>query len=373
MGVQIYPRLESLPEPVIAFIGEVERRSFFYGIPWYLSLYATACPDGDEPRIYVAERTGRPVAALIARERWRAGTFRTHMLLSVSHIMYTSDYGPILDPEEGLAGLGEIIAAIATASPGFDVLRFDSMDPNSPGFETMVAGFHGHGFLVQRFKNFGNWYENVEGQTSDIYLTNRSSQTRYTIGRRVRSLARSGRGRYELVTGGPKLEQALADYERVAAQSWKDEEPWPDCVPSIVRMAAKAGTLRLGIYYIDGEPAAAQIWIVHGGRATIFRLGYAEKFGKLSVATALTWEIMRHVLDVDKPREIDFGRGDDDYKKKWLPRRREKWGMLVFNPSTAKGLISAAKNLIGHRVMMTLRQIGRTLRLLPRQDAAGNP
>ncbi|MFZ0695005.1 MAG: GNAT family N-acetyltransferase [Alphaproteobacteria bacterium] len=356
MSVQIYPSLESLPERVVAFVGEAERRSFFHGIPWYRALYATACPDGDEPRIYVAEREGRPIATLIARERWRAGTFRTHMLLSVSHIMYTWDYGPILDAGEGLAGLSEIVDAIAAASPAFDVLRFDSMDPYSPGFTAMVAGFRSQGFLVQPFKNFGNWFDNVEGQSSDAYLANRSSQTRYAIGRRIRSLARSGRGRYELVTGGPKLEQAVADYERVAVQSWKDEEPCPGCVPAVVHMAAKAGALRLGIYYIDNEPAAAQIWIVHGGRATIFRLSYAEKFGKLSVATALTWEIMRHVLDFDKPREIDFARGDDEYKKKWLPQRREKWGMLVFNPHTAKGLVIAAKNLIGHRVMMILRR-----------------
>ena len=357
MSVQIYPSLDSLPERVVAFVGEAERRSFFHGIPWYRALYATACPDGDAPRIYVAEDNGRPVAVLIARERWRAGTLRTHMLISVSHILYTWDYAPILDAGEGMAGLSEIIAAIATSSPAFDVLRFDSMDPHSPGFTAMVAGFRRHGFLVQPFKNFGNWYENVLGQTSEIYLANRSPQMRYAIGRRIRGLARSGRGRYELVTGGAKLDQAFADYERVAAQSWKkDKEPAPACVSAIVHAAAKAGALRLGIYYIDDEPAAAQIWIVQGGGATIFRLAYAEKFGKLSVATALTWEIMRHVLDVDKPREIDFARGDDEYKKKWLPRRREKWGMLVFNPNTAKGLVSAAKNLIGHRVMMTLRR-----------------
>ena len=365
MSVQIYPSLDSLPERVVEFLGEAERRSFFHGIPWYRALYATACPDGDAPRIYVAERNGRVVAALIARERWRAGTFRTHMLLSVSHIMYTSDYGPLLDAEEGLAGLGEIVAAIATASPSFDVLRFDSMDPKSPGFEAMAAGFRGHGFLVQAFKNFGVWFENVEGLTVEDYIARRSYNMRYLL----RKLMRSNVGRYELVTGGPRLEPALADYERVAAQSWKDEEPWPECIPAIVRTAAKSGALRLGILYVDDEPAAAQIWIVQGGRTTIFRLSYAEKFGTLSVANTLTWRILRHVLEVDKPREIDFGRGDDTYKKRWLAHRREKWGMLVFDPSTAKGLASAAKNLIGHRVMVILRRIGRTLRLLPRQDA----
>jgi hypothetical protein len=65
--------------------------------------------------------------------------------------------------------------------------------------------------------------------------------------------------------------------------------------------------------------------------------------------------MMAHVLDVDRVREVDFGRGDDPYKQLWMSHRREHWGLLAFNPSTPWGLLTAARHLGG-------RALGRALR-----------
>ena len=35
-------------------------------------------------------------------------------------------------------------------------------------------------------------------------------------------------------------------------------------------------------------------------------------------------KLMRHVIDVDQVREVDFGSGDDAYKKDWMSDRRER-------------------------------------------------
>jgi len=98
--------------------------------------------------------------------------------------------------------------------------------------------------------------------------------------------------------------------------------------------------------------------VVWRGKATIVKLAHDERFAALSPGSLLTAHVMAHVLGEGGVREVDFGRRDDAYKQLWLPRRREKWGLLAFNPRTLRGRLAALRHIGGAAARRTLGRIG---------------
>ena len=116
--------------------------------------------------------------------------------------------------------------------------------------------------------------------------------------------------------------------------------------PSCARWPSQegeAGTLRLGIARKDGRPVAAQLWLVENRQATIHKLAYREDMKALSPGTILGEAMFRRALDVDRVEAIDYGTGDDPYKRDWMAERRPLWRLLAFNPRHMFGLLGIAR------------------------------
>ena len=197
----------------------------------------------------------------------------------------------------------------------------------------MLEAFRAAGFVVQTFFCFGNWCLPVNGRTFAEYVESLPSVLRNTLSRKRRRLEKSGRASIQIFTAGDGLEKAIEDYTKVYLASWKRPEPYPDFIPGLIRICAAAGVLRLGLVYVDGEPAAAQLWIVHNRSALIYKLAYDERFADLSVGTILTATLMQHAIDVDQVEEVDYLSGDDAYKKEWMSHRRGAMGHLGHEPA----------------------------------------
>jgi len=120
-------------------------------------------------------------------------------------------------------------------------------------------------------------------------------------------------------------------YEAVYAASWKPEEGHPALLRAFAEAESARGTFRMGLARIDGAPVAAQFWTVEDGTAFIHKLAHVEDSQKASPGTLLSAALFRHAIEVDRVCRIDFGTGNDAYKRDWMNRHEPLWRIEAFN------------------------------------------
>jgi hypothetical protein len=308
--------------------------SFFQLPTWYDLMARSGVPPGSEIRVYTDERLGFATAVLL-----QAVTAEDGRRLASLTNAHSLEHG-ILDGSGAdlKTALPAILSEILAERPRWDCLSLSELDPREPSYEALADALRRAGLLVECSFSSGTWYEQTASLGFAEFLAARPSELRNTWRRKSRKLAESGRLTKRFFEDDSGIDRAIADYQAVYAASWKPAELFPGFVPALIRLAAELRALRLGIYHVDGIPAAAQLWIVWGGRAFICKLAHDKRFDALSLGTILTMEMFERVLAGDRPREISFGRGDDTYKKMWLPKRRERWAITAANPRTLRGL-----------------------------------
>lgn len=126
---------------------------------------------------------------------------------------------------------------------------------------------------------------------------------------------------------------AWAAYEQIYAASWKPEEGHPALLRAFAESESAGGRLRMGLARIDGAPVAAQFWTVEDGTAFIHKLAHVEDSLKASPGTLLSAALFRHVITIDGVRRVDFGTGNDGYKRDWMNRHDPLWRLEAFNPA----------------------------------------
>jgi len=358
-----YTSFDELPAAYLRLFVEVGAPSFFLTLPWFRNFAATALDEGDRVRIYGVAPLADPREAagmLLARfndavpPRKLSALTNYYSCFFAPHLRGHRDH--LRQTLQALAG------AIAAEKPRWDTIEIQPLDVNAEYFPALAEAFRSAGFAVQTFFCFGNWYLPLCGRSYAQYLETLPTVVKNTLSRKRKRLEKSGRAKIEIITGGEDLETGIQSYTKVYLASWKRPEPYPEFIPGLIRACASMGALRLGLVYVDGEAAAAQLWIVHGGAALIYKLAYDERYADLSVGTILTATLMQHVLDIDKVDEVDYLSGDDAYKKHWMSHRRERWGILAMNWRTPRGALAIARHLGGHAIKRAFSGISGRLR-----------
>ncbi|PZO18584.1 MAG: GNAT family N-acetyltransferase [Burkholderiales bacterium] len=258
---------------------------------------------------------------------------------------YSCLYGPQGEWRGVSAAQWTAAAQAMKKLPGGAVVRMQPLDAASTWLPAMEAGLRSAGYWTDRFFAFGNWYQPVPQGGFDAYWPERPSALRNSVDRGRRRLSKAGVWRIDIHSqASDSLEGAIAAYEAVYANSWKQPEPCPEFMPGLIRLAAREGWLRLGVLWLNDQPLAAQLWLVCEGKANIYKLAYVEGFEKLSAGSVLTTALMQHTMDVDGVVEVDYLSGDDAYKADWMSSRRERVGLVAFDKGRVRGLASAARH-----------------------------
>jgi len=343
MPVYRNPDFLRLPSGLACLFDTVAEDSFFTLPAWYDLMARHGVPAGSEIRVYTDERPRSAMALLLCSKGLVAGRCLTSLANA-----YSVEHGIICGPGTDLdAGFAAILSEILCERPRWESLGLAELNPADPSYRALVRSLRHAGLLVKCRFDSGTWYEETAALNFDDYVAARPSELRNTWRRKRRRIERSNRLSKAFFANPARIDQAIAGYQTIYAASWKPAELFPQFIPALIRLAAELGALRLGIYYIDGVPAATQFWILWHGRAVIYKLAHDKRLDDLSLGTLLTMEMTERVLADDRPREITLGRGDDPYKRLWLPKRRERWGIEAANPWTRRGLARGLKRKAG--------------------------
>ena len=322
-------RSETDPATIARLLADAARPETFLAPWWWRSMLAAGIPEGGTPRLLVhaaallplLDMKGQPAQSLTGP--------------------YTALFQPLF--AAGTAAPGWHDAGAACARALRPLLRLDALDADAPWLAPFIAGARAAGLRAATFAHFGNWHEPVAGRSWAEYLAARPGGLRETIRRKSRKPG----AEFSLVTGGPELDSGIAAYEEVYARSWKIPEPFPRFNATLMREAAAAGALRLGLLHAGPVAIAAQLWTVSDGIASVLKLAHDEAHKALSPGTIITARMIAHLLETERVAALDFGRGDDPYKRLWTTHRRQRIGLLLASPWHPAGAATLLRQSLG--------------------------
>ena len=339
MTIRVFTSFQDLPAEVRRQLSYPNEPNFFLSLDWFELLFETCLSATHLPRIYVVLGTDGNV---LCSQFCGVAVGAHRALLSLTNF-YSLHYFPgFAHNGRDDSALYALTKYIAQERPRWHSLRF-TMLPDVPESAAVVEGFESQGFVAQRYFQYENWYAPVSGESFESYFAQRPSQLRNTVSRKQKKLEKLHRLELRFAKAdGADIEPLVRDFIVIYGASWKEPEPYPAFIPALAASCASLGILRLGVLYVDGHAAAAQLWITAGKNAIIYKLAYDEKYGQLGVGSILSRELFRIALDEDHVDEIDYGVGSEPYKKDWMTAVRQIRGMEAYNSKSAKGLLAGA-------------------------------
>lgn len=308
----------------------------FDRLAWWrlLELYCTL------PPLMVVAREGNH-AAMMMFQRGRDELF------ALSN-WYTFRLRPIISEDaDAVALISAIGKSLARRTTRLHIPGVPNEDKSA---DILMQGFRQSGWVVIREASDINHILEVAGRSFAAYLEGRPGALRTTLKRKAGKV-------HTIVTD--RFDDGVWDaYEAIYNDSWKPREGSPAFLRAFAKAEADAGRMRFGMAFVDERPVAAQFWTVEAGTAFIHKLAHVEEAKPLSPGTVLTAALLEHVIDKDRVELVDFGTGDDPYKRTWMETSRPRYTLTMYRANDLGNwpLILVARARIAKAKRATSRQ-----------------
>ncbi len=354
LELQCYDSINKLPVKVRNALSQINETSFFKGHTWFELLEKYALPKNHTVKIYILQDrfSMTPLMVYPILINKQKTLFGTHTTLTDFSTLYGLEFSPIyLEKNQNEVDLLSFFFSKFKNDIKWDVLNigllYERQGKTETPFQKHLSATKKNFSLLDKYYHSINWVANIKEGDFTSYLNERPKKLQNTLRRKESKLNKNTSSEIIIYDSMDNIENAIEDYQKIYQSSWKEAEYSSDFIHNFIRKTAQLNILRLGILYIDGKPASFVKMILSDKKAIIYKLAYSPKYNSFSPGSILLYKIIKHIVEKDNIEHIDFGIGNDPYKKDWMHKKSQIFGIIIFNKKTVFGLITASKHFIG--------------------------
>ena len=255
---------------------------------------------------------------------------------------YAFTWRPVMQGCGSEAAINAICRDLKGMGGRIDLTRIPDEDGSA---STLARAMRNSGWLVWLEENDVNHILRPARRSFDEYLAARPGQLRTTLKRKA--------GKLDIRLSQCFVAEEWAIHEEIYAGSWKPAEGDPRFLRAFAERESKAGHYLLAIASKDERPLATQFWTVQDGVAYIHKLAHRPDAARHSPGSVLTAALLRHVFEEANVDLIDFGTGDESYKRDWMEEVRPRYALTCLDPARAANWPSiirrTLRGLVSHR------------------------
>jgi CelD/BcsL family acetyltransferase involved in cellulose biosynthesis len=179
----------------------------------------------------------------------------------------------------------------------------------------------------------------LQSQTWTSYLASLSSEHRYNVRRKMKSLAKQFEVTFERVETQEQLGPALRVLIDLHKKRWR-ERGASDAFHTasheafhqeFTSLALERGWLRLGVLRLNGQPASAIYALRYGSSFSFYQSGFDPEYARHSVGlVAMAFSIQSAIEE--GAEEYDFLHGTEAYKFHWANGSRDLERIQLYPP-----------------------------------------